>query len=328
MKVDVIYSSDPKGNLYQISTYLRCAEEFDKNGIKMAFFCERIPEKTDANLTVLQVRDLKSGMLALNHIQTPVIIEERNDSAMIQFPELARIEKVVRINKVAVVRRDWINEPYLKAYSKVSEESPDFPSRLQLTTAERDKIRCGFHFGMFDYLQQFIQISFPVFPNWNYRPIDVVFIGSRGNEGQSKRRHRDVFFEAVKRLHGLNIVVSDHKLGFIEDYIRMLWFSKIVLSPWGNGELCYRDFEAWLAGCILIKPQTQFISTTGNMLNLGGNYHACDADYWDLDLCIHSALKNNTLFENRERNRLTVLDWWQPEKLVAWWMSEHMRYAN
>jgi hypothetical protein len=37
--------------------------------------------------------------------------------------------------------------------------------------------------------------------------------------------------------------------------------SKIVLSPFGYGEICHRDFEAFLNGCVLVKPDMQHLDT-------------------------------------------------------------------
>ena len=44
-------------------------------------------------------------------------------------------------------------------------------------------------------------------------------------------------------------------------YYRELEQSKIVVSPFGWGELAYRDFEAFLSGCILIKPSMGHLET-------------------------------------------------------------------
>ncbi|MDR2314700.1 MAG: glycosyltransferase [Spirochaetaceae bacterium] len=44
-------------------------------------------------------------------------------------------------------------------------------------------------------------------------------------------------------------------------YYRELKDSKIVLSPFGWGEVCFRDFEAILSGALLFKPRMSHIKT-------------------------------------------------------------------
>jgi hypothetical protein len=48
-------------------------------------------------------------------------------------------------------------------------------------------------------------------------------------------------------------------------YYRELTDSKIVLSPFGWGEVCFRDFEAILAGALLFKPSMSHLLTWPNV---------------------------------------------------------------
>jgi hypothetical protein len=48
-------------------------------------------------------------------------------------------------------------------------------------------------------------------------------------------------------------------------YYRELANSKIVLSPFGWGEVCFRDFEAILAGALLFKPDMSHLVTWPNV---------------------------------------------------------------
>jgi hypothetical protein len=44
-------------------------------------------------------------------------------------------------------------------------------------------------------------------------------------------------------------------------YVAELRNSKIVLSPFGYGEVCYRDFETFMSGALLLKPDMSEIET-------------------------------------------------------------------
>ena len=41
--------------------------------------------------------------------------------------------------------------------------------------------------------------------------------------------------------------------------------SMAIVSPYGWGEICYRDFETFLAGAALIKPNMDHIETWPNL---------------------------------------------------------------
>jgi DNA-binding NarL/FixJ family response regulator len=44
-------------------------------------------------------------------------------------------------------------------------------------------------------------------------------------------------------------------------YLRELRRSRICVSPFGYGEICYRDFEAVASGCLLVKPDMSHLRT-------------------------------------------------------------------
>jgi len=49
------------------------------------------------------------------------------------------------------------------------------------------------------------------------------------------------------------------------DYFKELSQSRIAISPFGYGEVCYRDYEAFLSGAILIKPDMTHMETWPNL---------------------------------------------------------------
>ena len=46
-----------------------------------------------------------------------------------------------------------------------------------------------------------------------------------------------------------------------EVFLNNLRTSRAVLSPYGWGEICYRDFEAFISGAALIKPEMDHLET-------------------------------------------------------------------
>ncbi len=71
-------------------------------------------------------------------------------------------------------------------------------------------------------------------------------------------------------------------------YNREVAHSRIVLSPFGWGELCMRDFEAVRAGALLLKPDMSHLETWPNVFLPGETYAPFD---WDAEKLIETAAR-------------------------------------
>ena len=56
------------------------------------------------------------------------------------------------------------------------------------------------------------------------------------------------------------------------DYLNTQLSSKAIFSPFGWGEICYRDFEVFLAGATLIKPNMDHLETWPNIYKNNETY--------------------------------------------------------
>ncbi len=69
-------------------------------------------------------------------------------------------------------------------------------------------------------------------------------------------------------------------------YLLELLLSKIVVSPFGWGELCFRDYEAVAAGALLIKPCMDHLETSPDIFKPYETYVPVRWDLTDLpDVC-------------------------------------------
>jgi hypothetical protein len=69
-------------------------------------------------------------------------------------------------------------------------------------------------------------------------------------------------------------------------YILEMRRCKMVLSPFGWGELCLRDYEAVACGCLLVKPDMGHMTTTPDLFIPNETYLPIRWDYKDLgDKC-------------------------------------------
>jgi hypothetical protein len=73
-----------------------------------------------------------------------------------------------------------------------------------------------------------------------------------------------------------------------KEYYREMLSSKICISPFGYGEICWRDFEAILCRCLLIKPDMAHIRTSPDIFVPNQSYVPVKWDFSDLnDKCAY-----------------------------------------
>ena len=87
--------------------------------------------------------------------------------------------------------------------------------------------------------------------------------------------------EAAERLHGLHLVCRGRVSR--EAYVRELFSSKICFSPFGYGEVCWRDYEAVLCGALLVKPDMAHIETCPDIFRPFETYVPVRWDLADLE---------------------------------------------
>jgi hypothetical protein len=84
-----------------------------------------------------------------------------------------------------------------------------------------------------------------------------------------------------------NVIVPQKRVDREEYYLEML-SSKICLSPFGFGEICWRDFEAVICGCLLVKPDMSHLETTPDIFKPNETYVPVRWDYSDVqDKCTY-----------------------------------------
>jgi hypothetical protein len=82
------------------------------------------------------------------------------------------------------------------------------------------------------------------------------------------------------------------------EYWREIRRASIVPSPFGGGEICFRDFEAFLAGAALLKPDMGHLETWPDYYRPGETYVAHSWDFRDFEAKIAMLLESE---ENRRQ---------------------------
>tara|TARA_R110002050_G_C8962233_1_gene514552 strand:+ start:900 stop:1913 length:1014 start_codon:yes stop_codon:yes gene_type:complete len=77
-----------------------------------------------------------------------------------------------------------------------------------------------------------------------------------------------------------------------QQFVEIMGRSKIGLSPFGMGELCYRDLELIQWGCLLIKPDMSKVITKPDFFKPWETYVPVKPDWSDLNEVIEMVLTN------------------------------------
>ena len=75
-------------------------------------------------------------------------------------------------------------------------------------------------------------------------------------------------------------------------FLRLMADSKIALSPFGMGEICFRDFELMQFGTIMVKPSMEHLQTLPNPYIPGVTYIPVEHDWSDLKTVLDSSVEN------------------------------------
>jgi hypothetical protein len=153
---------------------------------------------------------------------------------------------------------------------------------------EQKKIKIGWNLGYRDFSTPlFVLFNRSFKPFWREtkykspnrpKPITCSFRGSL-NTGHGGQRTKGV--EILKSLDNSRFITGP-KLNK-KDFYKEMSDSKVVFSPFGHGEICYRDIEAFVHGAILIKPDISHIETFPNLFIENKTYLPCSWDLSDLE---------------------------------------------
>lgn len=129
-------------------------------------------------------------------------------------------------------------------------------------------------------------------PTQHGRTLDV--LTRLGTHGAAVYQHtRQENLKVLENIKG--ITVSEKNRISHAEYMQEMRRSKLCFSPFGYGELCWRDVEAMLAGSVLIKPNMDHLQTLPNLYDDGKTYLSVKWDLSDLEDVIYKALNDEEL---------------------------------
>jgi hypothetical protein len=187
----------------------------------------------------------------------------------------------------------------------------EVPKYRGKTVAKSDvkKLRLGWNIGMSDYryfpefvyrlrlgtsnyFPQHYRMLRTMAPLGGGRPYIFSYRGSlKGNKRYafSRRALLNELEQSKGRLAG------DYILGgktSKNEYLNELRSSKVGISPFGWGEICYRDFEIIQNGALLVKPSVEHLQTWPDLFVSGETYVPIDWEYASLVETLNYIEKN------------------------------------
>jgi len=261
--------------------------------------------------------------------KTPIAILERTDSANIIRKNELKLPHVLGVIKNTILRPESLNNaPYYygRYHNKVMwdlmPQKNEHPYNISLTETippitneDMKKILCGYSFCHYNKLDAFasarVHLNTP-------RSNDIHFVGTTDyGTNLVSTYHRTLALKKINELRNVIKIAGNGRLHPAPQYINELLNTKIVVSPWGHGEACYRDFEALFCGCILLKPDSSFVKCWPDIYDNDKTYIPCKADFSDLQDKVNWIKINWVkLTDMRERNMKMVLDARRPENFA------------
>jgi hypothetical protein len=129
-------------------------------------------------------------------------------------------------------------------------------------------------------------------PDTSERPIDIhARLATKGSPWYT--RMRTDFLERTARIPGLS-VARDGSVPW-ERYMQEMRQAKICASPFGYGEVCWRDIEAFMTGAVLLKPDMGHLDTLPDLYRPWETYAPVAWDFSDLAHVVDRLLSDGAL---------------------------------
>jgi len=219
--------------------------------------------------------------------KTKLVYFDGDDDLCIEWPEVLKqvdgyVKKHVFADFAAYGRRysgksnltDYVMREHGRSF-----ETNEIPSSGPVPAPELAKLHLGWNIGLDDKIATLADTLPPVDPLT--KDVDV---GSRAFVKEDVWIYplRGPLVERIGAMEGRFRVLAPRERVSQEQYYAEMLRARICVSPFGYGELCWRDFEAVLCGCLLVKPDMGHLRTYPDIFVAGETYAPVKWDYADL----------------------------------------------
>lgn len=246
-----------------------------------------------------------------------VILMERIDSAQLWTRHAAEHPAVRLCAKPSVLEADRLALPYTRDHVRALGHDCEAERTLPAISAGAvAKVKPGPSYATYNRMSRIgrypINLDTP-------RKIDASFVGSALRGWEPSGEHRRQLVETLSSMGRFNVVAHGEKTLPQDEYDKIALQSKVVVSPWGYGECCHRDFEAFAFGAVLVKPYSDHVLTEPRAFVAGETYEPCRPDWSDLEEVIGRIVDNWDRYRSmRERMLRICRDAYKPEQVAGW----------
>lgn len=192
------------------------------------------------------------------------------------------------------------SEYYHNTYGINYLENKEHVKSVPLKEEDISKLRLSWNVGCgnLPFFPVYTELLHPLdYANYKFfspntvREFDIHYRGSAWSTSVAGYQ-RGLTIEALDKAEGIKIPDVRSKISH-NDYVNELKHSKLVCSPFGWGEICTRDFEAFLYGAALIKPDMGHLITYPNWYLPGITYVPIRWDFSDFSDIINDVKHGN-----------------------------------
>ena len=189
----------------------------------------------------------------------------------------------------------------------------------------------GWNLGYFsgDRFRPDIQKWHPICPN---KTIDLCAIFNANHPPSSDHFAENASYYTNHRNGAWEVIGDNPGYTFVKDrlpfqeYINTLYQSKLSISPFGQGEVCYRDFEIFEFGVVMIKPTMDIVNTNPNPYISNETYIPVDLDWTELnDMVLEMINKPDKLQYIVENSRKVYDELYSTHNFCMYW---HNFFSN
>jgi hypothetical protein len=152
----------------------------------------------------------------------------------------------------------------------------------EIPPGQEHKLWLGWNFGVGETYRRLTRFGRVLGRSWALRHVDV----NRRLGPPSKSNAPNEWYQNYRdaALHALDPLAAKWRCSGYEriprrKYLLELLRSRVVFSPFGWGEVCFRDYEAVACGALLVKPAMEHLITSPNIYVDGETYVSVK---WDL----------------------------------------------
>lgn len=257
---------------------------------------------TDYDAQIVQTSLLRADPEAFLNDRCTILYDRADAATLSDHPFLRSLIQDPRI-------RVWIREYTLRDpalhnvpmvsgryhYTLISGNAEPKMPRAVVPVSDLGKIRTimpVYSYPFFDLPRKFQRVPL------DRRRIALFYAGTIDYVEPIVTQHRRMAGKALETLENVPRLVGYGRVLQRATFLQTLTQTKIFLSPFGLGEFSWKDYEAIYAGCVLVKPEADFVTTYGFDIYGKNRYCvSCKHDFSDLKDIVDDILSNEARYQ-------------------------------